>query len=88
MIKPRKHVQELDLITIVNRTYCFSLTEQILVSRHLNLRYKMCVPNTTFNNCIDLLKILIDFIVNVLLFTKYLYIAHTFSELKRHNTRN
>lgn len=78
MIKPRKHVQEVDLITIVNRTYCFSLTD----------RYKMCVPNTTFNNCIDLLKILIDFIVNVLLFTKYLYIAHTFSELKRHNTRN
>lgn len=52
MIKPRKHVQELDLITIVNRTYCFSLTEQFLVSRHLNLRYKICVPNTTFNNCI------------------------------------
>lgn len=25
MIKPRKHVQELDLITIVNRTYCFSI---------------------------------------------------------------
>lgn len=42
----------------------------------------MCVLNIIFNNCIDLLKILIDFIVNVLLFIKYLYIVYIFFELK------